>query len=347
MSLYKWSQNSSSNATADPSINYSEGQAPSTLNDSARAAMAAMAKFRDDTSGGTVTDASSTATSVVLFTSQGFDTLAHLDKKVVAFTLITTCGNSPTLNVDSLGAKPLRSAPNVSILSGTLIAGTPYSAVYNNTDGAFYLSGYFVQPSLIPVGASIDYWGATLPNSGFAFLGGQAISRATYSALFTMFGTTYGAGDGSTTFNLPDCRGRVTASPDSMGGGTDPNRLTSGALAGVRNTVGGAGGESGHTLTAAEIPSITSNGTASGGIAVAAGGGRSNIACTDGNVAGNTAAPQGGPTYPAISSGSWGSVTSLSGTASLGANVTSNNTGGATHNNMQPTILCNKIIRVL
>lgn len=47
--------------------------------------------------------------------------------------------------------------------------------------------------------------GSTIP-SGWALCGGQAISRTTYSKLFEVLGTTYGAGDGSTTFNLPDLR---------------------------------------------------------------------------------------------------------------------------------------------
>jgi len=48
MSFFKWSKTAASNATADGTINWAEGQAPSTVNDSARAMMAAAAKFRDD-----------------------------------------------------------------------------------------------------------------------------------------------------------------------------------------------------------------------------------------------------------------------------------------------------------
>ncbi|HEY7845769.1 MAG TPA: phage terminase large subunit, partial [Bradyrhizobium sp.] len=69
-------------------------------------------------------------------------------------------------------------------------------------------------PYNIPLGAGLDYWGSTTPNSSFAFPSGQAISRTTYVALFALVGTTYGAGDGSTTFNLPDKRGRVSAATD-------------------------------------------------------------------------------------------------------------------------------------
>lgn len=70
---------------------------------------------------------------------------------------------------------------------------------------------------------------------------GQAVSRATYADLFAVIGTTWGAGDGTTTFNLPDLRGRVMAGVDNMGG-VAANRITSGVsgLSGV--TLGGAGG---------------------------------------------------------------------------------------------------------
>lgn len=70
---------------------------------------------------------------------------------------------------------------------------------------------------------------------------GQAVSRTTYSALFAAIGTTWGAGDGSTTFNLPDLRGRTLAGVDSMGG-TAASRVTS-AGSGVNGaSLGAVGG---------------------------------------------------------------------------------------------------------
>ena len=55
MTLYKWSQTAALDATADATINWAEGQAPSSVNDSARAMMAASAKYRDDIAGAIVT----------------------------------------------------------------------------------------------------------------------------------------------------------------------------------------------------------------------------------------------------------------------------------------------------
>lgn len=105
----------------------------------------------------------------------------------------------------------------------------------------------------IPIGTVLDYTGLTAP-TGYIFPYGQAISRTTYASYFTLVSTTYGAGDGSTTFNVPDLRGRVTAGQDDMGG-TSANRLTdqSGGLNG--DTLGGTGGAETVTLVTANLPS--------------------------------------------------------------------------------------------
>src|ERR1700742_5084984 len=103
MTLYKWSQTASADATADSSINWAEGQAPSTVNDSARAMMAAAAKYRDDVAGAIATAGTSAA--YTLSSNQAFDSLANLDGKIVAFVPHVTSGTGPvTLNVDGLGA---------------------------------------------------------------------------------------------------------------------------------------------------------------------------------------------------------------------------------------------------
>ena len=106
--------------------------------------------------------------------------------------------------------------------------------------------------NLSPVGIVSAFAGATAP-AGWLLCFGQAISRTSYAALFTALGTTYGVGDGTTTFNLPDYRGRVLAGADNMGG-TLANRLTaaSGWTAGA--TIPNAQGSEVHTLTAAQMP---------------------------------------------------------------------------------------------
>ncbi|NPV22864.1 phage tail protein [Bradyrhizobium aeschynomenes] len=344
MTLYRWSQTASADATADPTINWSEGQVPSSINDSARAMMAATAKFRDDIAGALATTGTSTA--YALTSNQQFDTLPHLNGQIIAFTPHVTNGAAVTLNVDSLGAKPLRSAPNSDLLPGTIIQGTPYVAVYNHADGSFYLHGFYGNPYNIPLGATLEYWGGSAPNSSFAFPYGQAISRTTYIALFALIGINYGSGDGSTTFNLPDLRGRGTACLDNMGG-SSANRLVSGGLASVRHTLGGAGGEDVHTLTLSELPTGIAS-TGSNNITVQSQNGLTGIPVTTAavNVQGGVAAfGSGGPYSANTSSASWAGVNSLSGANAI--NVVSSNTGGAFHNVVQPTILCNRIMRII
>lgn len=71
-----------------------------------------------------------------------------------------------------------------------------------------------------PIGTILNYAPSTLP-TGYLWANGQAISRSTYSALFAAIGTTFGVGDGVSTFNLPDFRGRICIGTNPMGGSTD------------------------------------------------------------------------------------------------------------------------------
>lgn len=101
-------------------------------------------------------------------------------------------------------------------------------------------------------GAVLPFAGANAP-TGWLMCDGSAVSRTTFAELFASIGTTYGTGDGSTTFNLPDLRGRVAAGKDNMGG-TPANRLTA-AGAGITGTaLGATGGNQTHTLTTAQMP---------------------------------------------------------------------------------------------
>jgi microcystin-dependent protein len=85
---------------------------------------------------------------------------------------------------------------------------------------------------------------------------GQAISRTTYAAYFAMVGTTYGAGDGSTTFNVIDKRGRVSAGKDDMGGSA-ANRITAAGSGITGTTLGSAGGAETVTLAQNALPNIS------------------------------------------------------------------------------------------
>jgi microcystin-dependent protein len=178
-----------------------------------------------------------------------------------------------------------------------------------------------------PIGTVIDYAGTAVPSVvqgvTWVFPYGQAVSRTTYATLFARLSTTYGVGDGTTTFNLPDYRGRVGAGQDDMGG-TSADRLTAAASGLDGDALGATGGsellhghvhavtitDPGHTHT---VPSRQDD-TPNTGIAAGA----------------NTVS---------------GSETTGSSTTGITAAATS--TGGGSSQNVQPTIIVNKLIRVL
>src|SRR3954469_25168984 len=144
MTLWGWSRTASTNATADSTCPFPEGMAPSAVNDGVRGAMAAVAKYRDDI-GGTIATAG-TSTAYTLTSYQNFDTLAHMDGAMIAFTPHAANGATVTLNVDGLGAKPLRSAPGVELLAAMLIQSSVYAATYNNANSEWILHGIFGTP---------------------------------------------------------------------------------------------------------------------------------------------------------------------------------------------------------
>ena len=93
----------------------------------------------------------------------------------------------------------------------------------------------------LPIGGIIAFASDTIPN-GWLLCDGRAVSRTEYSELFKAIGTKHGSGNGSTTFNLPNPKGRTLVGKDSTD--TDFNEL------------GKTGGEKTHTLTKSELPKI-------------------------------------------------------------------------------------------
>ena len=111
----------------------------------------------------------------------------------------------------------------------------------------------------VPVGSMQAFAGSSAP-TGWLLCNGTTASRTTYSNLYSVIGTTYGVGDGSTTFGLPDMRGRV---PMGAGTGNQLNASGSGAITGgtgmTARTAGAFGGEETHLLTVAEMPAHSHN----------------------------------------------------------------------------------------
>ena len=110
-----------------------------------------------------------------------------------------------------------------------------------NFYGGIYKNGVEIGGESLPIGSMIPFGSQNNIPSNWKICDGSAISRETYAELFNIIGTSYGAGDGSTTFNLPDKRGRVSV-------GLDSNQTEF-------NTIGKKDGENKHTLTPSELPS--------------------------------------------------------------------------------------------
>lgn len=167
---------------------------------------------------------------------------------------------------------------------------------------------------LMPTSTILPYAGISLPgNPGdWLYCDGSEYDReitpGVSTPLFAALGLTYGVGDGSTTFNIPDLRGRVIAGQDDMGG-SSANRLT-GQTGGVDGDIlGGTGGAETHTLSIAEMPDHTHD---------------SGFSVRSDSTSG------GDPIYRPPG----------------GSGLNTGSTGGdQAHNNVQPTIILNYIIK--
>jgi len=158
---------------------------------------------------------------------------------------------------------------------------------------------------------------ATSAPAGWLLCDGSAVSRTDYSNLFALVGTTFGAGNGSTTFNLPDLRGR------SIIGVGQGSGLSS-------RTRGQTGGAEVHQLGAGEIPAhqhfmFNTDSTSNGSPTVSA--------------------SQYVPRYNSTSSNGSYDMNGTAAVASVG--LTSNVGGSGSHNNMQPFMALSYIIRAL
>ena len=176
----------------------------------------------------------------------------------------------------------------------------------------------------MPTGAVVPFGGSSAP-TGFLLCAGQAVSRSTYSALFSVISTTYGAGDGSSTFNLPDLRGRVVAGQDDMGG-SSADRLT-GQTGGVDgDTLAATGGAETHVLTTAQLATHTHGATKSY---------NSDPGLTNTRFSLVTEQTDREDSFPGYQT-----------TTGDTNNIISTTGSGSAHNNVQPTIILNYIIKI-
>ena len=134
-----------------------------------------------------------------------------------------------TLNASSLGINPIVNWHGNPLVGGEIIANSnievTYNTSFNSGNGAWVIENTIALP---PVGSTMRWKTSSIP-AGWLACNGAAISRTVYAALFTLLGTTYGAGDGSSTFNLPNSTDRL-----NIGAG---NLYAVGAIGGSKDAV--------------------------------------------------------------------------------------------------------------
>lgn len=180
--------------------------------------------------------------------------------------------------------------------------------------------------TLVPTGAVIPFAGSAAP-TGWLLCYGQAVNRTTYATLFALIGSTYGAGDGSTTFNLPDLRGRAVAGVGNMGG-AESGRLNT-VIATALGATGGDQNQQAHIHTGTASSSTSLSGSQTFGFFDTNGGG-------------------GGPLITSFNAG--GTEHDLTGglgtlAAATTTTIVVNPTGAGAAQNVQPTIELSYIIK--
>lgn len=185
--------------------------------------------------------------------------------------------------------------------------------------------------------------GLTSPGTGefyyYLYAAGQAVSRTTFARLFTVIGTTYGSGDGSTTFNVPDLQARQIVGQDGLNGTTGRISVAGGNF--DATVLGGTGGSQNVTLTQAQLPAIKPGITITdlGHVHLNQG---ENWAQTQGGGAGG-----GGGGQPFMNPGTSGAnnFNTNSATSNITAAFTSNLGSGNSIPDVDPAIVLKPIIR--
>jgi len=203
-----------------------------------------------------------------------------------------------------------------------------------NSSGLDILTGLIRQSGLriLPVGLGPLPWSGFNPPSQWVLANGQTLSRTTYADLWAFaqaeigFGNNlWGSGDGTSTFTVPDMRGRVPAGQDNMGGSV-AGRLTSATISPNAFSLGNAGGGQTQNLTVAQLPTFTPSGSISRALVPILSLGTSGIGA-------------GGFQFYSASGGTNVNLT--------GADQTFTGDpigGGGAHGNVQPTIITTYII---
>jgi hypothetical protein len=259
MTEYTWSQTAATNANADASINWAEGQSPGSVNNSARAMMAARSKARDDAAGvgpsNAVISTAGTSTAYTVTSNQTITALTHGFS--ITFRAHATNTGTATIAVDGLAAKPLRAKTAVELGANDLLIGHTYTATYFQPTDEWLLKVSPV-PARSVTFAQIEEI-ATDTVLGRDTAGSGSIEELTLGTTLAISGGALGVPDDGITFakiqNIATDRvlGRDTASDG------DIEQLTLGSglaiSGGALNTAGGM--ELIETMTASGSGALT------------------------------------------------------------------------------------------
>lgn len=136
---------------------------------------------------------------------------AYVAGMVVVFKANTKNTGACTLNVNSLGAKTIKKQLDLDLADNDIRPGQVITVVYDGTN-------FQIQSDPTPVG-SVHMWCASTVPNGYLECKGDIVSRTIYARLFDIIGTTFGAGDGSTTFQLPNFSSRSPIGVGDAGAG--------------------------------------------------------------------------------------------------------------------------------
>ena len=215
-------------------INIAEGCAPSGINNAIRQLMADLKDFQTGAVGDDLTvggNAYVTGNAAVTgnLTVTGTTTLTGIPTAPTA-----AAGTNTTQIATTAYAKNAvdTAAATLAPLASPAFTGTPTAPTASaGTSTTQLATTAFVMANGVPTGAVIPFANSTAP-TGWLECDGSAVSRTTYAALYAAIGTTYGSGNGSTTFNIPDLRGEFVRGWDH-GRGVDASRTLGSAQDGT------------------------------------------------------------------------------------------------------------------
>lgn len=279
MTVWLWSTTAGNNDDSDPGVNFREGMAPSAVNNSTRAVMAAIKKWWLDL-GGTV-DTAGTSTAFTITSNQVISTLT--DGATVWARMHVTNGANPTLAVDGTTAKNITISPAVPPSAGMLLLGTVQKFTYDEGNTEWRV-GSFIVPDGVAKTGDIKGKATSVTDAGWVKADGRTIgnassgavsrSNADTEALFLQLWADYSnsllaiqdsSGSASTRganaaadyaankrLPLPNLSGRVLAGLDNLSG-SSANVVTDSAA----DTLGSAMGAETHALVSGELAAHT------------------------------------------------------------------------------------------